>query len=204
MDSATGANVSPTHRRGGKDDGRGAADGPPQIVLRTKDGRDIPASAQSLQRLPDGSYRLLLGGTDLDELSAAVSGAGGAAAVIPVVAEDIEVGKQTVESGRVRVRKTVEERQETVDQPLASEEVVVERVPVNRVVAEAPSPRQEGDTLILPVLEEVLVVEKRLMLREEVRVTSRRSEIHRPQTVTLRRENVEIERTGPDSAPQGT
>jgi stress response protein YsnF len=44
------------------------------------------------------------------------------------------------------------------------------------------------------VLEEVLVVETRLLVTEEVRITRRRTETHMPERVTLRREDVTIER----------
>jgi uncharacterized protein (TIGR02271 family) len=70
----------------------------------------------------------------------------------------------------------------------------VERVSIDRVVDQAPPPRQEGDTLVLPVLEEVVVVERRLVLKEEVRITRRATESRNPQTVTLRSEDVRIDR----------
>ena len=89
------------------------------------------------------------------------------------------------------------ERTEVVDLPLTREEVSVERVAVNRVVDGPVETRREGDTWIVPVLEEVLVVEKRLMLREEVRITTRRTEVAEPQTVTLRREEAVVERARP-------
>jgi stress response protein YsnF len=60
--------------------------------------------------------------------------------------------------------------------------------------------RTEGETTIIPVMEEVLVVEKRLRLKEELHVTRRRTEHRDPQRVTLRSERVEVERTGPDMA----
>jgi uncharacterized protein (TIGR02271 family) len=145
-------------------------------------------------------------GTDLTELSEALrrsagassraSGVGSAdaAAVVPVIAEELAVGRREVETGRVRLTKQVHERQEVVDQPTVTEDVVVERVPVNRVVEAAPAPRQEGDTWVVPVMEEVVVVERRLVLKEEVRITRRRTESHDPQTVTLRSEEVRIDR----------
>ena len=72
--------------------------------------------------------------------------------------------------------------------------MIIERVPVNRVV-EGPIPvRYEGDTMILSLLEEVLVVETRLLLKEEVHMTTRRTETHTPARVTLRHEDVTIER----------
>jgi stress response protein YsnF len=80
-----------------------------------------------------------------------------------------------------------------VDQPLAEEHVDIDRVVVNQMVDEPPPVRYEGDTLIVPVLEEVIVVDVRLMVREEVRITRRREQVHKPQSVTLRREDVIVE-----------
>ena len=116
------------------------------------------------------------------------------AAVLPVIVEELDVRKRFVETGRVRVTKTVDEREEVVDEPLRREEVDVERVAVNRLVDGPVELRQEGDTLVIPLLEEVLVVEKRLMLREELRVTRRAVEEHRPRRVVLRSERATVER----------
>ena len=205
MNRAAKANVSETTTTGAAADAvaMGAA-GAPRITLRTEDGQEVVASAQSLQRLSDGTYRLSLGETELTELNDALRRSGGASAVIPVVTEELVVGRQAVETGRVRVTKVVHEEQETVDQPTVTEEVVVERVPVNPFVEAAPAPRQEGDTLVLPVLEEVVVVQRKLLLKEEVRVTKRRTESRQPQTVNLRREEVKIERIGGESGGGGT
>lgn len=123
-------------------------------------------------------------------------------AVIPVVEEALEIGRREVETGRVRVTKLVREAQELVDLPVHTDEVHVERVPIGRIVNGPVGSRQEGDTLILPVVEEVLVVEKRLRLVEEVRITRKRTEARNPQTVTLRKEEVQIERLSPDAPRQ--
>jgi len=205
MNRAAKVNVSETTTSGAAADAvaLGAAGGP-RITLRTEDGQEVVASAQSLQRLPDGTYRLSLGETELTELNDALRRSGGASAVIPVVAEELQVGRQVVETGRVRVTKVVHEDQETVDQPTVTEEVVVERVPVNQFVEAAPAPRQEGETLVLPVLEEVVVVQRKLLLKEEVRVTKRRTESRQPQTVSVRREEVKIERIEGESRGEGT
>ncbi len=118
--------------------------------------------------------------------------------IVPVVAQELEVQKRTVESGRVRITKQVHERLETVEEPLVSERVVVERVAVNQVVAEPPATRQEGDTLIVPVVEEVLFVEKRLVLKEELRITRVRAvEMSPLERVTLRSDDVRVERVPP-------
>jgi uncharacterized protein (TIGR02271 family) len=142
--------------------------------------------------------------SDRAGLGKALDRAGGAQTIMPVIKEQLKVGRTSVETGRVRVTKVVREQQEVVDEPSLAEEVVVERVPVNRVVDVAPQPRQEGDTLVFPVLEEVIVVERRLMLKEEVRITKKISETRRPQTVTLRSEDVKIERTPPQKGGVGT
>jgi stress response protein YsnF len=114
--------------------------------------------------------------------------------VLPVLAEDVVVEKRIVETGRVRLHKTVQTHEEIIDEPLEQETVEIERIPINRVVA-APIPmRQEGDVTIISLTKEVLVVEKRLMFTEELRITRRRSEIHEPQQVTLHSEELVIER----------
>jgi len=118
---------------------------------------------------------------------------------IPAIAETIQVEKQTVETGKVIITKRVYEREETVDLPLLHEEVEVNHVAVNRVVDEPPAIRYEADTMIVPVLEEVLVVEKRLMLKEEIYITKRRTEVHSSETVTLQQEDIQVERTSAEA-----
>ena len=153
------------------------------------------------RRTVDTGVKATAGANELEE---ALRRSGGAAAVVPVIAEDLQVGRRSVETGRVRVTKLVREQQQVVDEPTVTEEVVVERVPVNRYVDGPVEPRQEGETLVLPVLEEVVVVERRLMLKEEVRITKRKSESHKPQTVTLRSEDVKIDRIPAQSGGEGT
>lgn len=77
----------------------------------------------------------------------------------------------------VRVSRVVESVREDVGASLLREEVEIHRVPVNEYVAEAPPIRYEDDRIIIPVLEEVLHVEKRLLLTEEVVITKRRSQV---------------------------
>ena len=166
---------------------------PPAVVRDGAAARQSSATATAAATQPA-----------LAEIGAALERAGGGEAVIPVVAEELQVERRTVETGRVRVTKLVREQQEVVDQPSTSEEVTVERVPLNRMVDVAPEPRQEGDTMVYPVMEEVVVVERRLMLKEEVRITKRVTETRNPQTVTLRAEDVKIERIAPAADGAGT
>lgn len=113
--------------------------------------------------------------------------------VIPVMQEFIRIEKRLVETGRVVIHKTVTERDEAVEVILKQQDLLVERVPIGRVVTEAPQSRQEGDTLIVPILEEVLVVEKRLVLKEELHIRNHSSERMEHKTVTLRTEQVDIQ-----------
>ena len=115
-------------------------------------------------------------------------------AVIPVIQEQATVSKRSIETGKVRIAKHVREYEEIVDVPHYQEEVKVERVPINQFVESAPEARTEGDTTIIPVLEERYVVEKRLFLVEEVHVRKERSESHVPQKVKVLKEEVEVER----------
>lgn len=121
--------------------------------------------------------------------------AAGEEMTIPVLREEVIIQTRQVQSGGVRVHKLVNERTETVEQPTMRDQVEVERVAIGRVVdAQAmPHARQEGDTLIIPILEEMLVVEKRIVLKEEVRITKRRTEEVEQVQVVLREEEVQIE-----------
>jgi stress response protein YsnF len=114
--------------------------------------------------------------------------------IIPLVEERAVVRKRKRVTGAVRVRTVVREAERVVDEPLAVETVEVERVPIGRWVEAAPAVRQEGETTVIPVLEEVVVVEKRLRLVEEVRVTRRRTTRRASERVALRREEVVVER----------
>lgn len=115
--------------------------------------------------------------------------------VIPAIREEATIVRREVESGRVRVAKQVQEREELVSAPLASERVRVERVPVGRTVDHAPEVRQEGDTTIVPVIEEVLVLVRKILVKEEIRITRERAVVQSPpQKVVLRSEHVRVER----------
>lgn len=118
------------------------------------------------------------------------------AAAIPIHEERLVVGARTVESGKVSVATTVTEHDETVEMLLRKQELSVSRVAVGRVVEKAPEVRRDGDTLIVPVMEEILVVEKRLVLREEIHIRTTSHEELASETVRLRTEQVDINETG--------
>lgn len=113
---------------------------------------------------------------------------------IPRIEETLSVGKRSVVSGRVRVRKTVRQRTQTLDIPLKREEAVVRRVPVNRVVQGPVAVRREGSVTIVPIVEEVPVVTTQLVLKEELHIEMRTSRVGARRNVVLRSEDVEVTR----------
>ena len=166
-----------------------------EVPVSLEGGRQVWVPVQILTREADGRYAIPIALAELARGAGAVPRE--PPLVLPVLAEELDVQTRRVETGRVRLHKTVYTREVLVDEPLVREEVIIERVPVNRVV-EGPIPvRYEGDTMILSLLEEVLVVETRLLLKEEVHLTTRRTERHAPERVTLRHEDVTIERVDP-------
>lgn len=122
--------------------------------------------------------------------------------VIPVVQEVPLVNKRTVQTGRFRVEKKVSEREVVVDEPLFRQDVRIERTAIGRDVSaaeELPRIRYEGETIIVPVLEEVPVLVRRTILTEEIRITRVKREVRNPQTVEVRVEQVSIEHQDAES-----
>ena len=151
-----------------------------QLPLTMEESKQQEATAVTAQAQPD----------ELDD----------AVRVIPVIAEQVVVSKRMVETGKVRISKKVSEEQTPVSIPLVHEEYDVERVPVNEVVDTPPAAmRQEGDVTIIPVLREVMVVLKRYEIVEEIRITKRKTESTNTQQVSLRKEEINIERSVSDT-----
>jgi uncharacterized protein (TIGR02271 family) len=114
--------------------------------------------------------------------------------VIPLMEEEVRVGKREITTGKVRVHTRVDVMQETVNASLQEETVEVTRVPMGHEISQAPEVRTENGVTIVPVIEEVLVVEKRLVLKEElhIRRTTRTEDVEIP--VELRKQRAEVER----------
>jgi len=113
---------------------------------------------------------------------------------VPVIKEVITVDKDVVETGKVKIKKNVSYTDKDVKIALQKADVEVKTVMINKLVDEAPEAvRYEGDTMIISELQEVCVV--RLMLVKEIHVTTKKSTSHETQKVTLRKEEVVIEKT---------
>jgi len=118
--------------------------------------------------------------------------------VIPVAEEQIRVEKREVTTGGVRVHKRVRVEPVRLEEDLREEQVEIERVPIGRFVDRPPEPYADGDTWVIPVVEEVLVLERRLRLREEVRIVRTASIRHETLDEERRVEEIELERLPPD------
>lgn len=114
--------------------------------------------------------------------------------VIPLVEERVLATKREVETGRVRVSTHTDRHEEMVRVDLARDEVEVRRVPKDEEISQVPEPREEGDVTIVPVVEERLVIEKKLVLVEEIHIRKKRGSEEFAQPVTLARQRAEIER----------
>jgi len=117
--------------------------------------------------------------------------------VLSLAAEAAVVSKR-VRRTLVRASRTTSSRSEAVEVDLKHEQVVIERVPVGRVVDSVPPVRQEGDVTIMSVVEEELVVVRRLILKEEVHVRRVQTTVPHTETVTLRQQHVTVTRTALD------
>jgi uncharacterized protein (TIGR02271 family) len=165
-----------------------------QMLVQLDNGQQLLVSAEALVQQQDGSYYLPLTLAELEPHHRGLRSEAGKTTIIPVIEEELDVQKRVVETGKVRVTKVVHERESVIDEPLFRDEVEVERVLIDQVVDGPVSVRYEDDTMIVPIMEEVLVVEKRLVLKEELHIHKRRVETHQPQQVTLRREEMRVER----------
>ena len=116
---------------------------------------------------------------------------------LPLLEEELRVTKREVTTGRMRVRTVTETIDELVRQDLQGERVEVERVLVDTLVepgAKPPGIRTEGNVTVIPILEEVLIVEKRLLLKEEVRITRHSTTDVVETPVSLRKQRAIVER----------
>jgi uncharacterized protein (TIGR02271 family) len=166
-----------------------SASDPNRVEVRLVGGERMTVPRSLVEMGADGVHRFSYSFATLLELPE------GGELIIPLVGEEVEITKREVARERVQLHTTVKQHTEHVDVALAIEDLTVERVTIGREVDAPTAPRQEGDTFIVPVYEEVLHVEKRLVLREEVHVKRVRREVRLPRKVTLRREDVEVVRS---------
>ncbi len=122
---------------------------------------------------------------------------------VPIVEEQAVVHKQTMDGDSVTVQTRVGETTQWAQETLLEEDVSVLRKPKDQWISVAPEIREEEGVIIIPVVREVLHVEKRLMLVEELHVTRSKKERSIRIPITLRHTVVEVTRTEPDSTAGG-
>lgn len=114
--------------------------------------------------------------------------------LIPLHAEEISVGKRQIATGQVKVATVTRQHEELVDELLERDHVEIGRTAIGRQVEQAPPVREEGDTLVIPIMEEVVIVERRLMLKEEVRIRRTRERQPYQERVVVRKQEAVITR----------
>jgi len=125
---------------------------------------------------------------------------------IPLVREEVTVEKQVVDTGRgLRISKTVIETPHVMEQSLQQDHLTVAHVPQGRFVEPdaIPSTRYEGTTMIIPIIEEVLVVQTQLRLKEEIHITRESRTVTAKETVHLKSDQIRVERFDESSDQQG-
>lgn len=116
---------------------------------------------------------------------------------IPLIGEQISIARREVESARIRVKTITRTREEIVDETLMLEHIEIETFPIGREIPAVPPTRQEGDTTIVSIVEETVVVERRLVLKEEIHLRRVRSSRQHLETVVLREQDATVTRTEP-------
>jgi uncharacterized protein (TIGR02271 family) len=108
--------------------------------------------------------------------------------------EELRVGTRKREAKAVKVRKRIVTERQRMSVPKVREEVTVERVPVEgRDAAELGAAKIGEDEIVVPMTEEEVVVEKRPVVKEEIRI--RKDVVHEKEVVEadLRKEEIEID-----------
>ena len=125
-------------------------------------------------------------------------------AVIPLYADSISIDRREVEGDTIRLAVQTHTREQVIDEQLAHTRVEIERIPIGRTIDAAPPVRTEGDTIIIPVIEEIAVVERRLVLKEEIVLRRVRTAEPYREKVSLREQEAVVERTDQNGGPRPT
>jgi len=118
--------------------------------------------------------------------------------VIPVIEEVLKVDKKLVETGRIHLRKEIDEEEKQIEIPLMNESYEIERVKVKgQIFDQVPSIRHEGDVIVIPVIKEVAEIKIRYEVTEEIHLKKNKTITPHTEQVTLKKEKVIIQRETP-------
>ena len=136
-------------------------------TIRLDNGQEITVPSAALKVQPDGSFRLLER-RPATAIAPPLAAPASAAAPAPSPEVTPEVNEESPE---------VLEPEELRKAGFFEDDYDIEHVPVGRIINAPVAQRQEGETLVLPVVEEVLVYRRKLYLREEIRITRRKKTV---------------------------
>ena len=121
---------------------------------------------------------------------------------LPLTEEVLHLSKQEISTGKVRVHTVVDTEEKFVRETLEQRSVEVTRIPKNEVLVAVPTVRTENGVVIVPVFEEVVVVETKLVLREEVHIRTNVSQDTVEFHVPIRKQRAVVERLNEDGEPK--
>jgi uncharacterized protein (TIGR02271 family) len=125
-------------------------------------------------------------------------------ASLSLLEEQISVVRRRVNGDTIRVSTVTNTTEQHVAEEISHERIEVEHIAIGRRIDTAPPTREEGGVTIIPIVEEVLVVEKRLFLKEEVHIRRVRVPATHRETITLRKQDVVVKRTKPEASQSAT
>ena len=117
---------------------------------------------------------------------------------IPLHEEEVSLSRREIKKANVQVALVTGTREQLIDEELTHVRVEIERVPIGRAIEVVPSISQEGDTTIIPVVEEIAVVERRLVLKEEVHIRRVTTKEQHQESVVLRQQEALVTREEAD------
>jgi uncharacterized protein (TIGR02271 family) len=116
--------------------------------------------------------------------------------VIPVIEERLRIDKEKEVTGKYIISKKIHSEEVEEDVSVTEENVSIVRKEFNQYIdSPPPALRQEGDTTVISVVKEVLVVEKKLMLVEELHITKDIKQSTVPVKETIRKEEVNVKKS---------
>jgi stress response protein YsnF len=113
---------------------------------------------------------------------------------IPLHVEEVSVSRREVEKANVEIALITGTRGQLIDEELTQVRVEIERIPIGRTIDVVPPITEEGDTTIIPVVEEIVVVERRYVLTEEIHIRRVTTKERHQETVMLRKQEAVVTR----------
>ncbi len=162
------------------------------VPVRLESGQQVRLAPDLVEREADG--RLVARVSFADVATGAAQAASPSGETFLEIQERLNVSRLLKEVDRATISVRTGTTEESVTEPAWRETVNVHREAVDQVVTEVEDIRHDGNVTIVPMYEEVVVVERRLMLRERLHITISREETRIPHTVVLRHQYVEVER----------